>query len=93
MTNGIVSFICSTSAISALLAALRIPACLLSCITRRMAKRMQEQSDENRMVAKSKPMVMNLTNSVAASNSSMDSPIASRSQGIPKSTGWIFREV
>ena len=43
---------------------------LLSCFTERMAKRMEEQSEENRIVAKSRPMVMNLTISVATSSSS-----------------------
>ena len=51
-----------------------------------MAKRMQEQSEENRIVAKSRPMVMNLTSSVATSSSSVDSPIASRSPGILKAS-------
>ena len=54
---------------------------LLSCITERMPKRMQEQSEENRIVAKSRPVVMNLTSSVATSVS-----IASRSPGIPKAS-------
>ena len=57
-----------------------------------MAKRMQEQKEENRIVAKSRPMVMNLTSSVATISSSVDSPIASispkNSQSF-KSTGWI----
>ena len=57
---------------------------LISCITERMAKRMQEQSEENRIVAKKRPMVMNLTSSVATSSSSVDSPIASKSPGILK---------
>ena len=75
---------------------------LLSCITERMAKRMQEQSEENRIVAKSRPMAMNLTSSVAASSSSVNSPIASRSAvKLPtqsrdtqsfKSTPWIIKE-
>ena len=59
---------------------------LLSCITERVAKRMQEQSEENRVVSKSRPMVMNLTSSVATSSSSVDSPIASRSPGILKAS-------
>ena len=57
---------------------------LLCCITEGMAKRMQEQSEENMIVAKSRPMLMNLTSSVATSSSSVDSPIASRSPGILK---------
>ena len=47
---------------------------------------MQEQSEENRIVAKSRPMVMNLTSSVATSSSSVDSPIASRSPGLLKAS-------
>ena len=46
-----------------------------------MAKRMQEQSEENRIVAKSSPTSMNLTSSFAASSSSVNSLIASRSPG------------
>ena len=59
---------------------------LLRCITDRMAKRMQQQSEENSIVAKSTPMVMNLTSSVATNSSSADSPIASRSLGIIKAS-------
>ena len=42
---------------------------LISCITERMAKRMQKQSEEYRIVAKSRPTAMNLTSSVVASSS------------------------
>ena len=59
---------------------------LLSCITERMAKRMQEQSEGNRIVAKSRPTVMNLTSSVAKSCSSVNSPIAPRSPEILKAS-------
>ena len=55
---------------------------LISC-TERMAKRMQEQSEEN-IVAKSRPTAMNLTSYVAASSSALNSPIASRGPGTPK---------
>ena len=51
-----------------------------------MAKRMQEQSEEYRIVAKSRPMVMNLTSSVATSSSSVNSPTALRSLGILKAS-------
>ena len=51
-----------------------------------MAKRMQEQSEENTIVAKSRPTAMNLTSSVATSSSSLNSPIASRSPGILKTS-------
>ena len=59
---------------------------LFSCITERMAKRMQEQSEENRIVAKSRPMVMNLTSSVATNCASVDSPVAARSRDILKAS-------
>ena len=84
MTNGIVFCVCSTSAISALFAAPKNLS-LLSC-TERMPKRMQEQSEENRIVAKFRPVVMKLTSSVATGSSSVDSPIASRSPGILKAS-------
>ena len=58
---------------------------LISC-TERMAKRMQEQSEENRIVAKSRPTAMNLTSSVATISSPVNSPIASRSPGILKAS-------
>ena len=59
--------------------------CLFSCIER-MAKSMQEQSKENRVVANFRPTAMNLTSSVATSSSSVNSPIASRSPGILKAS-------
>ena len=58
---------------------------LISC-TDRMAKRMQEQSEENRIVAKSRPTAMKLTSSVATSSSSWNSPIASRCPVILKAS-------
>ena len=77
VTNGLIFSVCSTSTISALSAAPRISA----WCTERMAKRMQEQSEENSIVAKSRPTAMNLTSSVATSSSSVNNPIASRSPG------------
>ena len=56
---------------------------LISC-TERMAKRMQEQSEENKIVAKSRPTAINLTSSVATSSSSVNSPIGSRSRRYSK---------
>ena len=53
---------------------------LTSC-TRTMAKRMQEQKGDNRIVAKSKPTTMNLSVSVSTSSSTVNSPIASNSAG------------
>ena len=53
-----------------------------------MAKRMQEQNEEDRIVAKSKPTAMNLTSTVSTISSSVNHPIASNSPGILKaSTG------
>ena len=48
---------------------------------------MQEQKEENRIVAKIKPTAMNLTSSVSTSSPSVNSPIASRSLGIFKASG------
>ena len=45
---------------------------------------MNEQSEENKMVAKFQPVVMNLTSSFASSSSSMDSLTASRNPEIIK---------
>ena len=54
-----------------------------------MAKRMQEQKEVDRIVAKSKPTAMNLTSIVSTSSSSVNHPIASKSPGILKaSTGF-----
>ena len=47
-----------------------------------MAKRMQEQKEENRVVAKSRPTATNMAVSVSTSSSFVNSPIASRSPGI-----------
>ena len=53
-----------------------------------MAKRTQEQKEEEGIVTKSKPMAMNLTSTVSTSSLSVNHPIASRSLGILKaSTG------
>ena len=63
---------------------------LTSC-TKTMAKRMQEQKGDNRIVAKSKRMAMNLAVSVSTSSSTVNSPIASKSPGILKTscrTDW-----
>ena len=46
-----------------------------------MAKRMQEQKEDNRIVAKSKPTAMNLFVSVSTSPSSVNTPIPSKSPG------------
>ena len=51
-----------------------------------MAKRMQEQPEENRIVAKSRPTAMTLVSSVPTSSSSVDSLIASRIPGILKAS-------
>ena len=62
VTNGTIFFICSS---------------LISC-TERMAKRMEEQKEGNRIEAKSRPSAMTLVSSVPTSSSSVNSPIASR---------------
>ena len=54
---------------------------LTSC-TRTMAKRMQPQKGDNRIVAKSKPTTMNLAVSASTSSSTENSPIASKSPRI-----------
>ena len=65
--------------------------CSLTSCTRMMAKRMQEQEGDNRIVAKSKPTTMNLALSVSTSSSTVNSPIASKSPGMLKApcrTDW-----
>ena len=60
---------------------------LISC-SKTMAKRIQEQKEEDRAAAKSKSTAMNLSSHVPTSSSSAKSPIASQSPGILKaSTG------
>ena len=51
-----------------------------------MAKRMQEQLEENRIAAKSRPTAMDLTSSFATSWSFVNSASASRSLGILKAS-------
>ena len=51
-----------------------------------MAKRIREQKEEDRIVAKSKPTAMNLTSTVSISSSSVNHPIASKSPGILKAS-------
>ena len=63
---------------------------LTSC-TKTMARRMQEQEGDNRIVVKSKPTTMNLAFSVSTGSSTVNSPIASKSLGILKApcrTDW-----
>ena len=52
---------------------------LISCS--KMAKRMQERKEEDRVAAKSKPTAMNLTSTVSTSSSSVNHPIASKIPG------------
>ena len=58
---------------------------LISCST--MAKRIQEQKEEERVVSKSRPAAMNLSSSIATSSSSASSPIASKSREMPIASG------
>ena len=51
-----------------------------SCST--MAKRIQDQKEEERVVSKSRPAAMNLSSSIATSSSTASSPLASKSPGI-----------
>ena len=50
---------------------------------------MDEQSEENRIVTKSRPTAMKLTSSVAASSSSVNSLIASRSPVLEASSRHV----
>ena len=59
---------------------------LISC-PKTMAKRIQEQKEEERIVAKSKSTAINLSSHVPTSSSSTKSPIASKSPGILIATG------
>ena len=60
-----------------------------SCPTT-MAKRVQEQKEEDRVTANSEPTTMNLTSTVSTSSSSVNNPIAPKSPGILKaSTGKL----
>ena len=59
---------------------------LISC-PETVAKRMQEQKGEERLVAKSKSTAMNLSSHVSASSSTAEIPIAPKSPGILTSTG------
>ena len=81
VTNGTIFFICSASAISALLAVLR-----MISWPKMMAKRMQEQKEEERIVSKPKSTA-NLSSHVPASSSTAEIPIASKSPGILTATG------
>ena len=65
----------------------------LTCCTKTMVKRLQEQKQDNRIVAKSKPTAMNLAVSVSTSSSTVNSPIASKSQGYSKDTVELIGQV
>ena len=69
---------CWTSAMSASFAALRISA--LVAALKSMAKRMQEEKGEERIVAKSRP-TLNLAVTVSTSSLSVQNPVASISPG------------
>ena len=59
--------------------------CLISCST--LAKRIQDQKEEERVVSKSRPAAMNLSSLIATSSSTASSPIASKSLGMPTASG------
>ena len=52
-----------------------------------MAKRIQDQKEEERVVSKSRPAVMNMSSFNATSSSTASSPIASKSRGMPTASG------
>ena len=54
----------------------------LNSCTKTMAKRIQEPKEEDRIVAKSRPMAMHLASTVSTSSSSANHPIASKSPGV-----------
>ena len=58
---------------------------LIGCIT--MAKRIQEQKEEERVVSKSRPAVMSMSYFIATSASTASSPIASKSPGTSGASG------
>ena len=57
----------------------------ISCST--MAKRIQEQKEEEKVVSKSRLAAMNLSSSMATSSSTASSPIASKGPGMPIASG------
>ena len=58
---------------------------LISCST--MAKRIQHEKEEERVVSKSRPALMNISSFIATSFSTASSPIASKSPGMPTASG------
>ena len=52
-----------------------------------MAKRIQDQKEEERVVSKSRPAAMNLSSFTATSSSTTSSPVASKSPGMPIASG------
>ena len=58
---------------------------LITCST--MAKRIQDQTEQERVLSKSRPAVMNLSSFIATSSSAASSPIASESPGMPIASG------
>ena len=82
--SGTILFICSISAISAPFAAPRTFS-LISCST--MATRIQDQEEEEGVVSKSRPAVMNISSFIATSSSSASSPIAIKGPGMPIASG------
>ena len=58
---------------------------LISCST--MAKRIRNQKEEERVVSKSRPAVMNMSSYFIESSSTASSPIAFESPGMPTASG------
>ena len=48
-----------------------------------MARRILDQKEEERVVSKSRPAVMNISSFIATSSSTASSPIASKCPGLP----------
>ena len=61
--------------------------CLIRCST--MAKRIQNQKEEERVVFKSRPEVMNMSSFLPTSSFAASSPIAPKSPGVPIATGKL----
>ena len=51
-----------------------------------MAKRIQDQKEEERVVSKSRPAVMNRSSFIATSSTTASSPIASKSPRMPRAS-------
>ena len=62
----------------------------ISCST--MAKKIQNQNEEERVVSKSRPVAMKISSFIATSSSTASSPIVSKSPGLPKAARWALNQ-